>query len=273
MYKSAARGVFVQWSLILVSPIMPCEVDEIGFCTKCAACVEPCDHLEQNLCRRSPHLNTCFQAPVAESRTCEYDGSVKKFTMCTYNVGFTVEVGELVNFLKKERPADIVCIQEMRYWQVSDLLERLRESRWSYCGRSPRCRSIILSTFPLEEVCRFRLGLHHEFVTVRVQGFYLTCLHLDDKKEETRLHQLWKVRDQLSQKGVWGLGRMHIFAGDFNSLTKGDKSEEEWVQVAVKRERSKLEEPKYVVAESMAQKNFSDCWDQVGRQDLKITCR
>ena len=252
---------------------MPCEVNEIGFCIKCAACVEACDHLEKNLCRRSPHLNTCFQAPVADSRTGEYDGSVKKFTMCTYNVGFTVEVGELVNFLKKERPADIVCIQEMRYWQVSDLLERLRESRWSYCGRSPRCRSIILSTFPLEEVCRFGSKSNNEFVTVMVQGFYLTCLHLNSKKEETRLHQLWKVRDQLSQKGVWGLGRMHIFAGDFNSLTKGDKSEEEWVQVAVKRERSKLEEPKYDVAASMAQKNFTDCWDQVGRQDLKITCR
>ena len=160
----------------------------------------------------------------------------------------------------------------MRYWQVSDLLERLRESRWSYCGRSPFSRSIILSTIPLEEVCRLRLGVHHEFVTVKVQGFYLTCLHLDSKKEETRLHQLWKVRDQLSQKGVWGLGRMHIFAGDFNSLTERD-NEEGWAQEAVKRERSQLEEPKFDVTALMAQMNFSDCWDQVGRRDLKITCK
>ena len=115
---------------------------------------------------------------------------------------------------------------------------------------------------------------------MKVQGFYLTCLHLNSKKEETRLHQLWKVREQLSQKGVWpygaiwGLGRMHIFAGDFNSLTKGDKSEEEWAQVAVDRENSntELEEPKFDVAASMARKNFSDCWDQAGRQDLKTTC-
>ena len=267
--------------IFLVSPIMPCEVDKIGFCTKCVDCVEACDHLEQNLCRRSPHLNTCFQAPVAESRTCEYDGSVKKFTICTYNVGFNVKVGELVNLLKKKPAADIVCIQEMRYWQVNKLINRLKKSRWKYCGRSPTCRSIILSTFPLEEVCRDKLGgsgktaLNHEFVTVKVQGFYLTCLHLTAKKEETRLRQLGKVRDQLSQKGVWGLGKMHIFAGDFNSLTKEDKSEEGWAQVKVDRENSntELEEPKFDVAASMAQKNFSDCWDQVGRQDLKITCR
>ena len=259
--------------------IMPCQVDEIGFCIKCAACVEACDHLERNLCRRSPHLNTCFQEPVADSRNCEYDGSVKKFTMCTYNVGFNVEVGELVNFLKKEPTADIVCIQEMLTGQVNHLLESLRESRWSYCGRSPNCRSIILSTFPLEEVCREKLRRsgrreNYEFVTVKVQGFYLTCLHLNSKEEETRLHQLWKVRDQLSQKNVWGLGRKHIFAGDFNSLTKGDKSEEGWAQVAADRENSntELEESKFDVAASMAQKNFSDCWDQVGRQDLKITC-
>ena len=105
--------------------------------------------------------------------------------------------------------------------------------------------------------------------------FVITCLHLDRKEEETRLHQLWKVRDQLSQKGVWGLGRMHIFAGDFNSLTKTDKSEEEWAQVAADRENSdtELEESKFDVAAAMAQKNFSDCWDQVGRRDPKTTCR
>ena len=69
---------------------------------------------------------------------------------------------------------------------------------------------------------------------------------------------------------------MHIFAGDFNSLTKWDKYEDEWAKMAAEREDSsaELEEPKFEVAASMAQKNFSDCWDQVGRRpgNLETTC-
>ena len=77
------------------------------------------------------------------------------------------------------------------------------------------------------------------------------------------------------QKGVWGNGRMHIFAGDFNSLTREDKSGEEWSQVAAKRKDSnkEVEEPKFDVTASMAQKNFSDCWAMVGGGKLKTTCQ
>ena len=69
---------------------------------------------------------------------------------------------------------------------------------------------------------------------------------------------------------------------NFNSLTKEDKGNEGWDQVAAERELSntkrgfiKLEEPKFDVTPSMSQsqKNFSDCWAQVGRQDLKTTCQ
>ena len=173
---------------------MPCEVDRFGFCTKCAKCVQPCDHLERNLCRRSPHLNTCFQW-ISQIRNCEYDSNVKMFSMCTYNVGFNVKITKLVKFLQTE-PADIICIHEIAYWQVNQLINCLKKSKWSYCGRSPECRSIVLSIFPLEEVCRGYLGgsTRNQFVTVRVQGFYLTSLHLAAKNEATRLRQLRNVR-------------------------------------------------------------------------------
>ena len=159
--------------------------------------------------------------------------------MCTYNVGFNVKITKLVKFLQKE-PADIICIHEIAYWQVNQLINCLKKSKWSYCGRSPECRSIVLSIFPLEEVCRGYLGgsTRNQFVTVRVQGFYLTSLHLAAKNEATRLRQLRNVRVKLSEKGVWNQGRMHIFAGDFNSLTKEDKSQEAWDKVAEDRELS-----------------------------------
>ena len=160
-------------------------------------------------------------------------------SMCTYNVGFNVKITKLVKFLQKE-PADIICIHEIAYWQVNQLINCLKKSKWSYCGRSPECRSIVLSIFPLEEVCRGYLGgsTRNQFVTVRVQGFYLTSLHLAAKNEATRLRQLRNVRVKLSEKGVWNQGRMHIFAGDFNSLTKEDKSQEAWDKVAADRELS-----------------------------------
>ena len=205
------------------------------------------------------------------------------FSMCTYNVGFNVKITKLVKFLQTE-PADIFCIHEIAYWQVNQLINCLKKSKWSYCGRSPECRSIVLSIFPLEEVCRGYLGgsthvTRNQFVTVRVQGFYLTSLHLAAKNEATRLRQLRNVRVKLSEKGVWNQGRMHIFAGDFNSLTKEDKSQEAWDKVAADRELSnqnnfaKLEEPKFDVTAFMAQENFTDCWAKVGRRDEMTTCQ
>ena len=255
---------------------MPCEVDEFGFCTKCAVCEQGCQHLERNLCKRSPHFNTCFQAPANRTRNFEYNSNVKKFTMCTYNVSFNVKIDNLVNFLREE-PADIICIQEMVHWQVNLLIKCLkisRQWRWTFCARSPGCQSLILSTFPLEEVCRGYLGhrgrkWNRQFVTVKVQGFYLTSLHLGNKNEATRLCQLNNLRDRLSQKGVWDQGKMHILAGDFNSLTKEDKSQESWDKVAAERElsttkklgdKTKLEEPKFDLTASMSQKDFLDMW-------------
>lgn len=88
----------------------------------------------------------------------------------------------------------------------------------------------------------------------------------------------------MSEKGVWDHGKMHILARDFNRLTKEDKSQEGWDKVAAERELSntkkfgdnsftKLEEPKFDLTASMPQKNFSDCWAQVGRRDLETTCQ
>ena len=250
---------------------------------------ETCHQFGNLVSMRAPPSTTCFQASSTDTRSCEYNEGVKKLTICTYNVGHEMMVKKLVKFLKKEPTADIVCVQEMMSKKVGHLIECLKESRWSYCARSPESKSIILSAYPLEEVSSRRLGnggrqANYQFVTVKVQGFYLNCLHLATKNEATRLRQLGKIRDELSEKGVWDHGRMHIFAGDFNSLTKEDKGEEGWEQVAVSREdsnREKLgergfteqEEPKFDLTASMARKNFSDCWAEMGRRGLKNTCR
>ena len=104
-------------------------------------------------------------------------------------------------------------------------------------------------------------------MTVRVQGFYLTSLHLIAKNEAKRFHQLANLREKLSD--VWDKGKLHVLAGDFNSLTFADKSEGEWAEVVVERREKSLEEPKFQVTAQMAQKNFSDCLANVGTGDQK----
>ena len=187
---------------------MPCDLDDSGFCFKCTG-----DSLQIN------HCNTCFQNPSSDSTSSPSGGTIPKFTLCTYNVGYNVKVDKVLKFLRDDAP-DIVCIQEMMNHHVKILIERLRKSIWSkytHCGRSPESRAIILAKVPVEEVSRGFLGSsgvlrNNQFVTVKVAGFYLTSLHLSARDEETRMKQLRKLKD----KSVWDTGR-HIWAGDFNS--------------------------------------------------------
>ena len=255
---------------------MPCQVDNFGFCAKCTG-----------ESKQIPHLNTRFQNPSSDSTSSASDETITEFTLCTYNVGFDVDVTKLLQFLKEEKP-DIVCLQEMMSRDVGQLISRLRRSEWSRftdCGRSPDSRSIILSIFPLEEVSRGLLPKarnNNQFVTVKVAGLYLTCLHLSAKDEEARMNQL----QGLASKVVWDGGRRHIWAGDFNSLTEGDKDKDGWEEVAEEREASnregegtrgfkRLEKPKFEVTKYMAD-FFSDCWataEEKGHKDLKETCK
>ena len=87
-----------------------------------------------------------------------------------------------------------------------------------------------------------------EFVTAKVQGIFLTCVHLPGPGgEQVRIEELKKTREELEKKDLWrqkGGGVKHIFAGDFNSLTLEDKDMEGWEKVGKEREakNSKLEE-------------------------------
>ena len=257
---------------------MPCKVDNSGFCFTCTG-----------KSKQIPHLNTCFRNQSYDSTSSASDGTITEFTLCTYNVGFDVDVTKLLQFLRDEAP-DVVCLQEMMSRDVKQLIERLRraKSKFTHCGRSPESRSIILSVFPLDEVGRGFLGQgsktqNNQFVTVKVFGLYLSSLHLSAKDEETRMKQL----EKLTSRVVWDGGRRHIWAGDFNSLTKDDKSKKGWEKVANEREASnregeekkgfkRLEEPKFEVTTYMAEKNFSDCWAKAGERgekDQKDTCK
>ena len=172
------------------------------------------------------------------------------------------------------QPLDVLCIQEMRYNQIVRFHSILRSTDcpWFYCARSPNCRSLILSTFPVKEVAkkRFPESRNHEFVTVKIQGFFLTCLHLNAKAETIRLKQLARLVMELSDLEVWG--EAHIWAGDFNSVTRKDYTETEWTKLKEGRKDLHTKNPKYdkepkmEVAAKMVELGLTNCWLETGRK-------
>ena len=215
---------------------------------------------------------------MLQNESFDYDGQTKRLNVGTFNVNYQVNLPKLADYLMTlnpldVNPLDVVCIQEMSYDQIRRFLGLLksRGCPWSYCGRSPRCRSFILSTFPIKEVAKkcFHRGKkqvsrNHEFVTVKLLGLFLTCLHLDAKEETIRLEQLEELVNAFKELEVWE--DSHILAGDFNSVTKEDYKDTEWT--VVKKDRKKLHtksteydnEPKVDVAAKMVELGFSDCW-------------
>ena len=124
-------------------------------------------------------------------------------------------------------------------------LLKSKDCAWLYCARSPRCRSFILSTYPIKEVAKNSfpgskkpVSKNHEFVTVKVQGLYLTCLHLNAKKETIKLEQLDLLVTEFEELNV--LGEPHIWAGDFNSVTRGDYTDKEWTKLKHRKSCEKL---------------------------------
>ena len=71
-----------------------------------------------------------------------------------------------------------------------------------------------------------------EFATVKVQGIFVTCVHLPNLGEQVRITDLKRIWGEQEKKGLWKeVGAKHIFAGDFNSLTWEDEDEEGWMRV------------------------------------------
>ena len=194
---------------------------------------------------------------------------------------------KLLQFLMQGDPPQVVCLQEMKSRHIDALLLSLNKQGdpfpWRHCARSPHSRSTILSAFPITVVARGDLITklerkdNYQFLTVKIQGIYITCLHLSSRREATRLKQIEKIKMKLVEAGVWGLGEPHIWAGDFNSLTKEDYGEEGWSNIEELRRESSKEvaepEPKEDATRLMADLGFSDCWVETGSQGALETSR
>ena len=216
----------------------------------------------------APHVNCSFQdqSDSTFDQTNFEQVLTDKLTICTLNTKKYSDRGKLKMFLKDLSQKDsIVCLQEFRDDRdLMELLDYLKEtkSKFTYCGRSSHSHCAVLSTLPLQEVanlCKIvsicfcshpqvvrdnypsrnieRSG-ESEFVTVKVQGILVTCVHLPNSQggEQARIKKLKRIWQELEKKGLWKeVCVKHIFAGDFNSLTWEDDDEEGWARVAKER--------------------------------------
>ena len=75
------------------------------------------------------------------------------------------------------------------------------------------------------------------------QPFYLTCIHLDYEYEPYRMKEIDIIKRKLDSLSCKGDNIPHMWAGDFNSLTKEDYTLEEWNEITRVRKLNCWERP------------------------------
>ena len=87
------------------------------------------------------------------------------------------------------------------------------------------------------------------FITVEVNlkggvKLALTCLHLEHRREPTRLSEIKGIKNALDKANVNDDSYCQIWTGDFNALTREDYSPEEWAEITNVRQKNSWELPK-----------------------------
>ena len=150
------------------------------------------------------------------------------FKLLSFNIHHKTKVAEVAEVLNATS-ADIICLQECKPYNLKKILPKLNTeytSSYEYNG------SAILSRFKFEWITQseWNWTKHRSFVTVWVPdlGLYVTTLHLDDRKEWTRMGEVGGMMDVMGSQNM----KPMILAGDFNSLKRADYNSEQWGDIA-----------------------------------------
>ena len=100
---------------------------------------------------------------------------------------------------------------------------------------------------------------------------FITCLHLDHRTEPKRIRELKEIiRKSYEPRKEAG----HIWAGDFNSLTREDYTIKEWNEIARVRSLNCWEKPRVELTDLVKKQDFQDTWQLCpDKPTLVKTCR
>jgi len=179
--------------------------------------------------------------------------------------------------LYRELKPDIICLQEVtgfgltKFQEMTGLKNRLK------FGSVAILSNLEIKDWAVESGQKEKVsgGRHLRFITAEVklddQTFYVNGLHLDHRVEPNRMNEMKTIEKRLEP--LLQAGAPQVWLGDFNSLSEGDYSEEEWKEVARVRSQNSWEQPKTQVTKRMTELGFSDSWALCGRPEPISTCR
>ena len=147
------------------------------------------------------------------------------FQLLSFNIHHKTNVEKVAKVLNTTS-ADIICLQECKYYHLETLYSKLKTKYCWYHFNS----SAILSRFNFDWVKECAFDEHRSYVTVWVPdlGLYVTTLHLDNKEERRRVGEVLGMMEVMGEENM----KPMILAGDFNSLKRADYSPEQWENIA-----------------------------------------
>jgi len=203
-------------------------------------------------------------------------------------------VAQLVN----QHDPDILCLQEVYpCWEMPCLIEFLRKTLFEHCLRWEGCAILSKKCFPLveygeEDATKHGVSYHKlldkapgfefnrpRYLTVKVKTednpdeilFYLTCIHLVPKYSELRCEEIQRISTELN--GLLEEGVSQVWCGDFNTLSRGDYSDQEWDHIVRIRRDNGRRAPLNDVIDTINNLGFTDSWVSAGRPSPRTTSR
>ena len=144
-----------------------------------------------------------------------------------------------LTLILKQSKLDVIGLQETDEKPLPKLVKQLDGYNYIYHNKTA-----ILSKYPIRKYTyknakeRFVSGmiiLPHKY-----QPIFVTCVHLDYKREPTRIKQFRSIMTNINNQITKHPG---IIMGDFNSLTRDDYVQKKWNDIIKVRKYAKWEYP------------------------------
>lgn len=143
----------------------------------------------------------------------------------TYNVYnyFESEADRKARFVSwaKSQEADVIAYQELVNISAAELksLGNAIGHPYTALAKETGYSVGISSKYPITEVKRVIEGMHHGFMTAKIQDLNFVVVHLSPFSHEKRREEVAMITDSLER---WSISKKILMMGDMNSLSATD---------------------------------------------------